>query len=490
MHDFSRLDPETPVRSGNEHWIDGSQENAQPSRHPLDQYPYDQRIMHEHKLHMDATTTVQRKKLEVSDDYRGPTDHLVFTTRDSADRVHLYHTDHPVIDINDQRYHLKMASSGQVIVLRTEGGQDNIRVDDHVQITVFIESGSGDDRILCGGGFTKVDAGPGNDRVVTHSGASYIEAGEGDDVVIAQGSGPMTAYGGKGHDTLIGAEGACFMDGGQGDDVLLGGRGHNVLSGSDGNDQIITGPGRNTLYTGTGVDLIEGLNPDTQVFNAYAADGPVPSTVHQDPGIIIAAKGLDSCGVVVEGTPQFQERVKDDLRLLLGSGNGQQLLAALGNAKAKSGVPVVIRELTEEENGMCVPNPPHPDAPYDGEHPFIRNGHVGIPVKGCRVYYDPSFLKGEVTSIVHLYHELCHAYNLVTGTMFPHYGQDGADGDKPRHWVPNSELQAVGLKADIPPFDFDGNPATPPLDSNPEAFTENGLRKEFGIAPRKQYRGD
>ncbi|AMB85471.1 hypothetical protein AWM79_09210 [Pseudomonas agarici] len=490
MNDFSRLGPEIPVLPGNEHWIDGNQEDAQPSRKSLDQYPDDQRVTYEHTLHRDTTATVHRQKLEAPPNYRGPTDHLVFTTRDSTDQVHLYRTDHPVIDINDQRYHLKMASSGQVIVLRTAGGDDNIRVDDHVKITVFIESGSGDDRIHCGGGFTKVDAGLGNDRVFTHSGASYIEAGEGDDVVIAQGSGPMTAYGGKGHDILVGAEGACFMDGGQGDDVLLGGKGHNVLSGSDGNDQITPGPDRNTLYTGTGVDFIDRLGPDTQVFNAYAADGPVPSSIHHAPGIIIAAKELDTCGVVVEGTPQFQERVKDDLRLLLGSGNGQQLLGALGDAKAKSGVPVVIRELTEEENGMCFPNRSWPEDPSEDEHPFIRDSHAGIPVKGCTVYYDPSFLKGEVTSVVHLYHELCHAYNFVTGTMFLGYGQDGVDGDKPRQSVPNGELQAVGLKADVPPFDFDRNPATPPLDSNPEAFTENGLRREFGIAPRKQYRGD
>ncbi|BBP78894.1 hypothetical protein PHLH7_49980 [Pseudomonas sp. Ost2] len=490
MNDFSRLGPAMPVQPDNEHWIDGSQEHPQPSSQPLDQYPDDRRIMYEHRLHKDATATVQRRKLEATPNYWGPIDHLVFTTRDGADQVHLYHTDHPVIDINDQRYHLKMASSGQVIVLRTAGGKDNIRVDDHVQITVFIESGSGDDLILCGGGFTKVDAGSGNDRVFTRSGASYIEAGEGDDVVIAKGSGPMTAYGGKGHDLLFGAGGPCFMDGGQGNDMLMGGTGHNVLSGSDGNDHITPGPGRNTLYTGTGVDFVERLGPDTQLFNAYAADGPVPSTLHQASGIIIAAKGLEHCGVVVEGSPQFQERVKDDLRLLLGSGNGQQLLGALGDAKAKSGVPVVIRELTEEENGMCFANLSHPDDPSDDEHPFIQDGHAGIPAKGCHVYYDPSFLKGEVTSIINLYHELCHAYNYVTGTMFPGFGDDGVDGYKRRHRVPNGELQAVGLKADVPPFDFDGDPATPPLDSNPEAFTENGLRKELGIAPRKQYQTD
>ncbi|WP_191487241.1 M91 family zinc metallopeptidase [Pseudomonas sp. FEN] len=490
MNDFSRLGPDRPVLPGNEHWIDGNAENALPSTAALDQYPDDQRLMHSHILHADDTAMVERKKLEAPPDYRGPTDHLHFTTRDRSDQVHLYLTDHPILDINEQRYHLKMASTGQVIVLRTAGGNDNIRVDDNVKITVFIDSGTGDDRILCGAGFTKINAGAGNDQVFTRSGASYIEAGDGDDIVSAQGSGPMTVYGGKGHDTLIGGEGACFMDGGQGDDLLLGGKGHNVLSGAEGNDQITAGPDRNTVYTGTGVDFIEHLGPKTQLFNAYAAAGPVPSSLQTAPGTIIAAKELDNCGVIVDGTAEFQERVNDDLRLLLGSGNGRQLLEALGEARKKSAVPVVVKELTAEENGMCFPNRPQPDNPFEDEYPFIENGREGIPIKGCTVYYDPSFLKGEITSIVHLYHELCHAYNFVTGTIFPGYGPDGVDADNVRQRVPNAELQAVGLRVSSPPFDFDRDPATPPLDSNPEAFSENGLRQEFGIPPRKQYRGD
>ncbi len=484
MNDFSRRGPDIPVPPANEHWIDGNHENAHPLASALSQYPDDQRIMHTHRIHQDENTLVERKKLNATPDYRGPTDHLVFTTHERPDRVHLYQADHLVLDINDWRYHITPSSPTQVIVLNTQGGDDDIRVDDDLQATVFIDSGPGDDRLLCGGGFTKIDAGPGNDQIFTRSGASYIEAGDGNDVVSAHGCGPMTVYGGKGHDTLSGGEGGCFIDGGQGDDVLMGGKGHNVLSGADGDDQITPGPGHNTIYTGTGVDFVAHLRPDVQLFNAYSASEPAPSTLPDDPGVIIAAKGLDSCGVIVEGTPRFQERVNDDLRLLLGSGNGRQLLNALGNAKEKSAVPVVIKELTEEENGMCFPGRTQQD------DPFIRDGKAGTPVQGCTVYYDPSFLKGEVTSIVHLYHELCHAYNFVTGTTFPDWGPDGVDGNKPRRPIPNAELQAVGLNVDSPPFDFDRDPATPPLSSNPEAFTENGLRLELGIPPRKQYRGD
>jgi len=482
VNDFSRLGPSQPVMPHQEHWIDGTIETAHSLVEPLNQYPDDQRILHTHRLHLDKNVRVERQQLKAPPDYRGPADHLRFTIGGSDNRVHLYQSDHLVLDINGWRYHLTTVSSGQVIVLDTQGGDDDIRVDDEVRIAVFIHSGAGNDRLFCGGGFTKVDAGPGNDRIFTRSGASYIEAGDGNDIVSAHGNGPMTVYGGQGHDTLSAGEGSCFIDGGQGDDVLLGGKGHNVLSGGDGDDQITPGLGRTTIYTGTGTDFVAHLRPGVQLFNAYSASEPAPATIPDDPGVIIAAKGLDSCGVIVDGTPRFQERVNDDLRLLLGSGNGRQLLGALGQIAHKSGVPVLIKELTEEENGMCFPG-----RAQQGD-PFIHDGKVGAPALGCTVYYDPSFLKGEVTSIVHLYHELCHAYNHVTGTIFPGWGADGVDAGKPRDSVPNAELQAVGLAAHAPAFDFDANPATPPLTTNPEAFTENGLRLEFGIPPRKQYR--
>ncbi|NWD72302.1 hypothetical protein HX870_32355 [Pseudomonas gingeri] len=481
------LHPHQQAMPDKEHWIEGDAEIIHPRITPLNEYPDDARIMHIHPLHQDENVLIERKKLEASPDYRGPKDHLVFTTVGQRhEGAHLYRGD-LVLDINESRYHLKRSSSEQVIVLRTQEGDDEIIIDDDVQATVFIDSGAGADRVQCGGGFTKVHTGSGNDSVFTRSGASYIETGEGDDYVSALGDGPVTVYGGQDHDTLdvSASKGACFVEGGQGDDLVAGGQGQsNVLSGGEGDDEIIPGPGPTTIYTGTGTDLVSGLRADMQLFNAYSTSQPTPATLADDPGVMIAAKGLDTCGVIVEGSPRFQERVNDDLRLLLGSGNGQQLLDALGRAKEASGVPVVIKELSEEENGMC-----HPGG-TEQDHLFIEHGQAGTPAQGCTVYYDPSFLKAEVTSIVHLYHELCHAYNFVTGTTFPGLGPDGVDAGKPRNLVRNAELQAVGLEAQVPAFDFDANSATPPLTTNPEAFTENGLRLEFGIPPRKQYRED
>ncbi|WP_273826308.1 M91 family zinc metallopeptidase [Pseudomonas asplenii] len=482
MNDLSSLNPTPAVAPEHEYRIDGNTETDTPTITPLRQYPDDERSLQVHSVHQDTNVLIERHRLQAPPSYRGPTDHLVFTSGNDDDRIHLYQTDHLVIDINERRYHLDLASDTQVIVLRTQAGDDRIRVDDAVKTTVFIDSAEGNDLVVAGGGFTKVNTGSGNDRIFTRSGASYVEAGAGDDLVRALGSGAITAYGGQGRDTLIGGKGSCFLDGGQGDDLLQGGTGHSVLSGSDGDDHLVSGAARTTAYTGTGTDIVDDLRPDVRLFNAYSAAETAPSSRLEDPGVIIAAKDLDSCGVVVEGSAQFQERVNDDLRLLLGSENGRQLLDALGQARERSGIPVVVRELSEEENGMCVPN--HPGQDY----PFIENGQAAPPSDGCQVYYDPSFLKGEVTSIVHLYHELCHAYNYVTGTMFPGMSADGIDGDRPRHAIPNLELQAVGLNIQGASFPFAGHPD--PLSSNPEAFSENGLRREFGIPPRKQYRED
>ncbi len=53
--------------------------------------------------------------------------------------------------------------------------------------------------------------------------------------------------------------------------------------------------------------------------------------------------------------------------------------------------------------------------------------------------------------------------------------------------TPNIERQAVGLPIAMEPFDFDFDPDTPPTRTNPQAFTENGIRKEFGLPVRSTY---
>lgn len=43
------------------------------------------------------------------------------------------------------------------------------------------------------------------------------------------------------------------------------------------------------------------------------------------------------------------------------------------------------------------------------------------------------------------------------------------------------------MPADFPPFDFDKDPLTPPTNTNPPPYTENGILQELGLPLRKRY---
>ena len=157
------------------------------------------------------------------------------------------------------------------------------------------------------------------------------------------------------------------------------------------------------------------------------------------------------------------------------------MFEALYAAELRSGTPINIYELQDEINGMFEPsNPPIPPSTTQGDM-------AGTPVYGGAVYYNPLYIGNRISNVPSLYHELCHAYNTVTGSRLPGFSEDGEDGNKPRLMIANIELQAVGLPTQAMPFDFDHDPSTPPTNTNPAEFTENGIREELGMPPRKQY---
>lgn len=480
----------------NEYWITG-EGTPLPSRvEPFNQYPDDTRERVTRTVHEDETVLIETRttaQIPVT---------LIFTTHDRPDRIYVHYLDDVlVVDINDTRYHLPRALKMDTLLLRTQAGNDTIEIGYSVSNPVIIESGQGDDLVLTAAGPAQVYAGPGDDRILVGDGSVYIEAGAGDDYVRAYGNAAMTVYGGQGRDHLQGGAANSFIDGGEDDDKIIGGRGHNILSGGDGNDWLIAGPASNILYTGNGFDQIDGLKVDDALFATPRTmiapiEGVPPGYERQRPDNEVAGKletldwrrffigpeNLQASGLTLDGSDDFQARVSDDLKLLASSGAGQKLLYALGKASRLAGAPVVIKELSETENGFFFSN----DLP-SGQETYINNGRAGSRAPGGTLFYNPSYLKEGLASVVVLYHELCHAYNHLAGTVFPGESLDGVDGEAPRSMTPNVELQAVGLPTDGAPFDFDNDPATPALSSNPEPFSENGIRKEFGLPPRKQY---
>lgn len=443
-------------------------------------------------LHNSPDVDIFRYRHEYTQDSTS-VDRLVFTIA-GLHRTVLITQDGPVllVDINQLRFRVTPASARQIIEIQTQDGHDTVYVAATLAQPVHINTGSGDDTVITGAGAAEVLTGPGNDRVMTHDGATYIETGDGDDVVNAYGSGAMIAYTGKGNDFARAGAGECYIETGEGNDIAMGGQRHSVISGGDGEDLLIAGPGSNTLYSGLGEDAVLGIKAND---HAYSQD---PATVISNGTLLTehtmrdAASFIDShisrfdarpladTGIIVHGREEFVERVQDDLKLLLSSTQGQQLLAVLSQSVRERQPPILIVELKYLSNGIYVP------AHADGRA-YIQANSTGIPSFGGTVYYNPAHAKERSVPLASLYHELCHAYNHMTGTLFL-----GSSPDQPQDGITppiisNIELQAVGLPSNVEPFDFDNDPATPPTRTNPVAFTENGLLAEMGIPLRSTY---
>jgi len=416
-----------------------------------------------------------------------------------GDQLHLH--------VANTLYRIIPSSRQQTLILTTREGADTLHLDDGIENPVVINSGSGDDYLNVGGRHTTLLTGEGNDTVKVTSGICNLDAGSGDDSIHISSAENTRVYAGLGDDRVQAGSGLNFIDGGPGDDVITGGSGHNILSGGDGNDAINAGTGTHVIYPGQGHDLVSRLKPIDTVYsqpdtkmvaisNAQRREWmleklntlPLPSVeqimavlMPDDPNavnhMLVAASDAGKTGVRVEGTADFIARVEADLALFRLSPNGQQLLLALDTAAQKGGQPVRI-EFFEMANASFTLS-------STTEEPVLRNGQPGTPAYGGLVKYNPNFSPSGLLPIIGLYHELCHAYNAVTGTAVP--GETAETEGSKTVQTPNRERQAVGLPIAMEPFDFDFNPATPPTQTNPEAFTENGIRKEFGLPLRSSY---
>jgi hypothetical protein len=480
--------------------IDANTLTQNPRQEPTNERPGGPGFVEVHELIADENVRIERKLFRDEG-----VDQLCITTFDRNDTINLFAAA-PAVDglltltaqVNQPCYEITLDSRSQTLVLDTQGGDDRIHIDDNVSVPVFVFSGEGNDRILSAARTASLYTGPGDDFIWALNGRCHIEAGAGDDDVHGYQDIHMTVYGGPGNDTISGGTGSSYIDGGDGDDHIVGGQGHNILNGARGNDRIEAGPGSNVIYTGEGQDDVTRLKANDITYYSWKSSLTIDHSLllhpeHLDqfpPGelaahtVHIEPKELAHCGVAIQGSAQFVERVNDDLRMLLGSPTGQRLMAELEGAALASGRPVTIHEFYPKPNGQFIPDP------ASAALPFIENDQPGRPSYGGRIWYNTTDVQPGTPSIINLFHELCHAYNHVTGTLLRGTSLDGIDGTKPRFPVNNPELQAVGLPTAAQPFDFDRDPSTPPTTTNPPAFTENGLRMELGLPPRRQYLND
>jgi Ca2+-binding RTX toxin-like protein len=168
------------------------------------------------------------------------------------------------VALNKQSESFALASISQ-ITLTSHGGNDRITVDAGIALAATISGGSGNDKIVAGGGNDIISGGKGNDR---------CDGGAGDDALFGE-SGNDRLVGGIGNDTLDAASGNDWLIGWDGNDVLSGGAGVDHLYGNEGddqasggakNDKLIGGPGLDILSGGDGHDILAGNEDDDLLF--------------------------------------------------------------------------------------------------------------------------------------------------------------------------------------------------------------------------------
>ena len=470
---------DTPPVAGEAVQISGSSSGT---RLPSGETPDGKEIVRG-QLHQGEQATVTREQtiVEYSPWQQAVSnDQVVFTTGEGDDNVQIDQRDDGTLDIsvNGETYEVRLAQ-GQELTLRTGAGNDVIEATPNVTVNMVVDAGAGDDRIVTGSGDDRVDGGSGDDYIASAGGRNDLFGNSGNDEIHGGGHVDII-HGGDGDDVLHAGTGTNFVEGGAGNDVIHGAGGEDIISAGLGDDVVHLNGGSSHVYTGQGGDTVEGATGSDKVYaqvsdliNSLGADKPTVVNVEIDPDV--------GHSVEVTGSDAFRQRVEAEMDFFRASPNGQQMLAEFDKAAEAKGNSVTIRELANEHNGYA--------QTFSGDAEIV-NGRPGAG-GDVDIVYNPTFhMDAFPAPSVVLYHEMSHAYNGVNGTFQPGgYTGPGPDGPGPdgRPTTANAERQAVGLETTAEPFDFDGDPSTPPTTHNPIHLTENGIRREMGLPDRPSY---
>jgi len=121
-------------------------------------------------------------------------------------------------------------------------GRDKAKIDQKIELPVWIDGGEGDDDLKSGGGDDILLGGAGDDK---------LKGGKGDDILLG-GAGADKLKGGHGDDVLFGGPGDDDLKGEHGDDILLGGSGNDKLTGDRDDVVLWGGEGDDTVKKGGG----------------------------------------------------------------------------------------------------------------------------------------------------------------------------------------------------------------------------------------------
>jgi hypothetical protein len=479
--------------------------------------------------------TIKRETTPASDPNDPPIERIVFDTGAGDDQVRVTRdtkTGATVITVNGERHTVQLSHDNSTggglatvdgkqyqlsrddpnnLKIRLGDGNDRLEVGSGVRINLTVEGGAGNDFIRTGAGDDRIEGGAGDDEIHAGAGRDYINGSLGNDKLYGE-AGHDTVYGGDGDDTVDGGAGDDYLEGGRGRDHLLGAAGSDVLSGGLDDDLLEGGAGDDRLYAGGGRDRIYGgLSTDKRNAARDVAYAQSEDTVAAGTTVVnVVLTGTPgSRALRIVGSPEFVERVEQDIEFMRSSPDGRQMLEAFDRAYDtsrsplrslplvgslfKDGNTVTIQELTEEDNGFAdwsrrTTGGPHPFLDANGNPGASDNATISYNTRLNQVYGpDPNKASDRwkyFDPVVVLYHEMSHSYNIVTGTFQSGtYNGTGPDSGV----IPNSERQAVGLPNSGVLFDNDFNSSTPTSRDNPRALTENGLRAEMNRPARPTY---
>ena len=143
------------------------------------------------------------------------------------------------------------------IIANAGQGDDTIIISQDVVVDVTLNGGTGDDRLIAGGGRAILKGDDGNDYLQGGAANDSLEGGDGDDN-LRGGDGSDTLDGNAGDDNLRGDDGNDILSGNEGNDNLQGGRGNDTLFGDSGVDQLFGESGDDTLHGGNDNDILSG----------------------------------------------------------------------------------------------------------------------------------------------------------------------------------------------------------------------------------------
>ncbi|WP_052305136.1 M91 family zinc metallopeptidase [Stackebrandtia nassauensis] len=340
-----------------------------------------------------------------------------------------------------------------------------------------IYAGEGDDTVDGGSGNDAVVAGDGADRVKTHGGDDLVFGGRGTDYIDGQdgndtlegGDSQDHIYGLDGDDKIHGGAGRDNLEGAQGNDTIDGGSGEDLVSGGYGDDDL-RGGGDDKLYAGGGRDTVDGGDGTDESFSQGE------DTVSGDTEKTTDTKIVNTDFIKVEGSEEFQDRVRADLDMLGSSPTGGKMMDALHH------------EVSETHNDF-----------WPGEEEIViseTDGRSNVehqkPGFGVDVHMNldtDKYHHGDDTigSQSIMMHELGHVYGNLADVMNDDEYDNPADPDtEDGERVSNAERQATGLDYD---FDGDGkvDNVRDPNNPHPYDLTQNAFNEEAGRSRREHY---